>query len=55
MDKMGIRRDDIRLRIGAFGAEPWTEDMRREIEARLGLQGYNLYGLSEIMGLCVSY
>lgn len=55
MDKMGIRRDDIRLRIGAFGAEPWTEDMRREIEARLGLQGYNLYGLSEIMGPCVSY
>ena len=55
MDKMGIRREDIRLRVGAFGAEPWTEDMRREIESRLGLQGYNLYGLSEIMGPCVSY
>lgn len=55
MGKMGIRKEDIRLRIGAFGAEPWTEDMRREIENRLGLQGYNLYGLSEIMGPCVSY
>lgn len=55
MGKMGIRKEDIRLRIGAFGAEPWTEDMRREIESRLGLQGYNLYGLSEIMGPCVSY
>ncbi len=55
MTKMGIKKEDIRLRIGAFGAEPWTEDMRREIESRLGLQGYNLYGLSEIMGPCVSY
>ena len=55
MDKMGIKKEDICLRIGAFGAEPWTEDMRREIEGRLGLQGYNIYGLSEIMGPCVSY
>ena len=55
MDKMGISREDIKLRIGAFGAEPWTENMRREIEERLGLKAYNLYGLSEIMGPCVSY
>lgn len=55
MAKMGITRDDIKLRIGAFGAEPWTEDMRQEIENRLGLKGYNIYGLSEIMGPCVSY
>ncbi|MBP5769953.1 MAG: phenylacetate--CoA ligase [Bacteroidaceae bacterium] len=55
MDKMGIKKEEIRLRVGAFGAEPWTEDMRREIENRLGLQGFNLYGLSEIMGPCVSY
>ena len=55
MEKMGIGRDDIKLRIGAFGAEPWTENMRREIENRLGLKAYNLYGLSEIMGPCVSY
>ena len=55
MDKMGITKDEIKLRAGAFGAEPWTENMRKEIESRLGLKGYNLYGLSEIMGPCVSY
>jgi len=55
MDEMGISRDDIKLRIGAFGAEPWTENMRAEIQDRLGLKAYNLYGLSEIMGPCVSY
>ena len=52
---MGITKDQIKLRVGAFGAEPWTESMRKEIEERLGLKGYNLYGLSEIMGPSVSY
>ena len=52
---MGVSKDDINLRIGAFGAEPWTENMRKEIEQRLGLKGYNLYGLSEIVGPGVSY
>ena len=55
MEQLGITRDQIRLRVGAFGAEPWTANMRREIEERLGLKGYNLYGLSEIMGPSVSY
>ena len=55
MEKMGITKDMIKLRIGAFGAEPWTENMRKEIQDRLGLKGYNLYGLSEIMGPSVSY
>ena len=55
MEKMGISRDDLKLKVGAFGAEPWTENMRREIESRLGIKAYNLYGLSEIMGPCVSY
>ena len=55
MEKMGITKDDIKLRVGAFGAEPWTENMRREIESRLGIRAFNLYGLSEIMGPCVSY
>ena len=55
MEGMGITPDQIKLRVGAFGAEPWTENMRREIERRLGIKGYNLYGLSEIMGPCVSY
>ena len=55
MEKMGVTVDQIHLRVGAFGAEPWTENMRQEIERRLGLKGYNIYGLSEIMGPCVSY
>ena len=55
LEKMGLKKEDIGLRIGAFGAEPWTENMRKEIEERLGLKGYNLYGLSEIMGPGVSY
>lgn len=55
MDKYGMTRDDICLKVGAFGAEPWTENMRKEIEGRLGLQAYNIYGLSEIMGPGVSY
>ena len=55
MERNGITRKDIALKVGAFGAEPWTENMREEIEARLGLQAYNLYGLSEIIGPGVSY
>jgi phenylacetate-CoA ligase len=55
MERMGITPDMIKLKVGAFGAEPWTESMRQEIQKRLGLKGYNLYGLSEIMGPCVSY
>ena len=55
MEKMGITPEMIKLKVGAFGAEPWTESMRQEIQKRLGLKGYNLYGLSEIMGPCVSY
>ena len=55
MEAMGVIRDQIKLRVGAFGAEPWTEHMRSEIESRLGVKAYNLYGLSEIMGPCVSY
>lgn len=55
MENMGITKDQIKLRVGAFGAEPWTESMRDEIQDRLGLKAFNLYGLSEIMGPCVSY
>lgn len=55
VEKMGIKKEELGLRIGAFGAEPWTENMRQEIQERLGLKGYNIYGLSEIMGPGVSY
>ena len=43
------------MRVGIFGAEPWTENMRREIEDRLGINGYNIYGLSEIIGPGVAH
>ena len=55
LEKYGVRKEDLKLRVGAFGAEPWTDNMRHEIEERLGIKAYNLYGLSEIMGPCVSY
>jgi phenylacetate-CoA ligase len=54
IEEAGIKREDLKLRIGIFGAEPWTEGMREEIEARLGLKAYDIYGLSEIMGPGVS-
>jgi phenylacetate-CoA ligase len=55
LEKTGIPRDEFKLRIGIFGAEPWTENMRKEIEAKLGINAYNIYGLSEVMGPGVSY
>lgn len=48
-------KDKIKLKAGIFGAEPWTEDMRRAIEDSLGLKAYDVYGLSEIMGPGVAY
>ena len=45
----------LSLRAGIFGAEPWTEEMRREIEAGLGIKAYDIYGLTEVMGPGVSY
>ena len=53
--KSGIPRSEFRLRTCILGGEPWTENMRREIEAKLGVDAYNIYGLSEIMGPGVSY
>ncbi|MEG1729107.1 MAG: phenylacetate--CoA ligase [Bacteroidaceae bacterium] len=55
MDKLGVDLSKIKLRIGGFGGEPWTENMRKEIEQKLGIKAYNVYGLSEIMGPGVSY
>ncbi len=50
----GLEPRDLPPRFGHFGAEPWTEDMRREIESRLGLLAFNNYGLSEVIGPGVS-
>jgi phenylacetate-CoA ligase len=49
-ERDGIDLRESRLEIGLFGAEPWSEAMRREIELRLGLKAIDIYGLSEIMG-----
>ena len=48
-ERMGVQ-DQLRLRIGIFGAEPWSENMRRKIEEKLGLRAYDIYGLSEVLG-----
>ncbi|WP_449243233.1 phenylacetate--CoA ligase family protein [Desulfovibrio sp.] len=48
--EMGVGRNDLTLRVGLFGAEPWSEPMRREIEERLGVQATDNYGISEVMG-----
>ena len=54
VEKAGIKPEDLKLKGGVFGAEPWTKEMKREIEKRLGLKAYDIYGLSEIMGPGVS-
>ena len=51
----GLPRDEFKLKIGAFGAEPWTENMRHEIEQTLGIKAYDIYGLSEIAGPGVGF
>jgi phenylacetate-CoA ligase len=46
----GLGPDELALEVGLFGAEPWTESMRAQLEAELGLTALNVYGLSEIVG-----
>ena len=48
--EMGIPIERFKLKAGVFGAEPWTEDMRRRIEEKMGIDALNVYGLSEVMG-----
>ncbi|MBR5721433.1 MAG: phenylacetate--CoA ligase, partial [Clostridia bacterium] len=50
----GTSPEELKLRIGIFGAEPWTEEMRQEIEKGLGIKAYDIYGLSEVCGPGVS-
>ncbi len=49
IEKLGLK-GQLSLKVGIFGAEPWSEDMRRQIEDKLGLRAYDIYGLSEILG-----
>ncbi len=55
LEEMGLTKDDIRLRAGIFGAEPWTNEMRRQIEQKLGLKAFDIYGLTEIVGPGVAF
>ncbi len=50
LKKAGISPVEISLEAGVFGAEPWTEGMKEEIEKGLGIRAYDIYGLSEVMG-----
>lgn len=54
IEEMGVK-DKLKLKAGIFGAEPWTEDMRKVIEDKLNIKAYDVYGLSEIMGPGVAY
>jgi phenylacetate-CoA ligase len=54
INEAGVK-DQLKLKAGILGAEPWTEDMRKAIESSLGIKAYDVYGLSEIMGPGVSY
>ena len=50
MEKMGIKKEDLKLRVGFFGAEPWTWGIRREIEEKMGIKAIDIYGLTEMCG-----
>jgi phenylacetate-CoA ligase len=54
MQEMGIDPVSLNLRVGIFGAEPWSENMRHEIEAKLKIKAIDIYGLSEVVGPGVS-
>ena len=53
--QMGVNFKNLRLRIGIFGAEPWTREMRKEIEDRLSIKAHEAYGLTELMGPGVAF
>lgn len=50
MEEQGLHPEELDLRVGLFGAEPWSEQLRQRIEAALHVQAYDVYGVSEIMG-----
>jgi phenylacetate-CoA ligase len=50
LEEAKVKPEDLKLRVGVFGAEPWTENMRREIEEKLRIKAIDIYGLSEVIG-----
>ena len=55
MKEMGLGPDDIPVKAGIFGAEAWSEEMRRDIEKTMGIKAYDIYGLTELSGPGVSF
>ena len=55
MQAQGVTKDDIKLKAGIFGAEPWTNEMRHQIEEMLGIKAFDIYGLTEIIGPGVGF
>ncbi len=55
LKEAGLTPDDLKLKAGIFGAEPWTEEMRRDIEKSLGLKAHDIYGLTEMCGPGVAF
>lgn len=50
IQEMGIKREELKLEYGIFGAEPWSEAMRKEIEEKMQISAIDIYGLSEVIG-----
>jgi phenylacetate-CoA ligase len=50
LEEMGIKREELNLKAGIFGAEPWSDNMRKELEEKLGIKALDIYGLSEVIG-----
>lgn len=55
MHEMGMTAEDIPLKIGIFGAEAWSEEMRQDLEHKLGIKAYDIYGLTELSGPGVAF
>ena len=55
LKEAGYKPEDNKLRVGIFGAEPWTDEMRHDIEAALGIKAYDIYGLTETSGPGVAF
>ncbi len=50
IEDLGVSLDDLQLRVGIHGAEPWSENMKEEVEQKLGIRALDIYGLSEVIG-----
>jgi phenylacetate-CoA ligase len=54
MEEVGVGKENLKIRVGIFGAEPWSQNMRVQVEAKLGIDAVDIYGLSEVIGPGVS-